>query len=261
MLTYRRELDKAHRLTLSLGLSLTLDILGGFLLNMLPMGLRAQSWIALLSCLALIFAIATLYTRRGVMPLERERQGALPVLGQQWMAAIEQQETMPLGGQPIVRSGDRKGLAYMSRSRIWVGVRSGIVFAFALTIVILSLLYATQGVAEQPRPGFTQLWMLPLSNTTQNCAVNVGIRSFENGPATYHAVMTINGVQIMSWSALALAPNQVWERSIAITPTKTKNMLVKVILYMNDKPTVVYRAVHMTLNVLSNAQKVVHCGT
>ena len=62
MLTFRRELDKFHRLTLSLGLSLTLDILGGFLLNMLPMGLRAQSWIALLSCLALIFAIAALYT-------------------------------------------------------------------------------------------------------------------------------------------------------------------------------------------------------
>lgn len=261
MLTYRRELDISHRLTLSLGLSLTLDILGGFLLNVLPLGLRTQSWIALLSCLALIFALVTLYTRRSVMPSEKEMQGTLPVSGQQWMAVIEQQETMSLGGQPMVGQGSSKDLTYMSRSRIWVGVRSGIVFAFALTIVILSLLYATQGVAEQPRPGFTQLWMLPPGDTAQNCAVNVGIRSFENGPATYHAVMTINSVQTMSWPALALAPNQVWERSIAVTSTHTKNMLVKVILYKNDKPTVVYREVHMTLNVLSNAQKVLHCGT
>ena len=248
ILTHRRGLNVLHRLTLSLGLSLSIDIFGGFLLNVLPIGLHTQSWIVLLSCSTLVFALAVLYLRRGMILVERDRQRVVPI-------ERDRQQTVPMGGQ-----GDRKGLPYTSRSMFWGGVRSGIVFAFALALVVLSLLYAARGVAEQPRPGFTQLWMLPSSHTTQHCVVHIGIRSFENGSVTYHAAMTINRRQTMSWSALVLAPSQVWERSIAVTPTTKKAMFVEVRLYRNDKPTVMYREVHMTLHVESNIQKVLYCG-
>ena len=138
----------------------------------------------------------------------------------------------------------------MSKPMFWTRVRDGIIFALAATLVILALVYATQGVAEGQHPGFTQLWMLPPNCTAPSCTVNIGIRSFENGSVSYHAVMMINGTQTMSWPSLVLAPNQQWERSIAISPTTAKNMFVQVKLYRNDKPAIVYREVHTTLTVL-----------
>ncbi len=231
-----RRLDIFQRLTLSLGLSLTLDILGGFLLNVLPMGLRTQSWVMLLSGLTLLFALVALYLRRDVVYREKDRQRTASLMGQ----------------------GDRKGLPYMSV--IWARVRDGIVFAVAATLVILSLLYATRGVAEGPHVGFTQLWMVPPSRTAPKCAVNVGIRSFENGSVTYHALVTMNGTQTMTWPALMLTPNQLWERSIVITPTVAKNIFVQVKLYRNDEPTVIYREVHMTLIVLISGRNRFYCG-
>ena len=238
VLTHTRQLDVFHRLTFSLGLSLTLDILGGFLLNVLPIGLRTQSWVILLSCLTLLFALAVLYLRRNMVYIEKDRQRTAPMIGQ----------------------GDRKGLPYTSRPVFWTKVRDGIVFALAATLVIVSLIYATRSVAEGPHVGFTQLWMLPPSRITQSCAVNVGVHSFENGFVSYHAVMTMNGTQMMSWPRLVLAPNQLWERSIVVTPIKAKNIFVQVKLYKNDKPSVIYREVHMTLTVLSDRRKRFSCG-
>ena len=230
-----QRLDVFQRLTLSLGLSLTLDILGGFLLNVLPIGLRTQSWVMLLSGLTLLFALVALYLRRDVVYREKDRQRTASLMG----------------------LGDRKSLPYMSV--FWTRARDGIVFAVAVTLVILSLLYATRGVAEGSHVGFTQLWMVPPSRTAPNCAVNVGIRSFENGSVTYHALVTMNGTQTMAWPTLTLTPNQLWEQSIVITPTVAKNIFVQVKLYRNDKPTVIYREVHMTLTVLSNRQNRFYC--
>jgi len=139
-------------------------------------------------------------------------------------------------------------------------VRDGIVFALAATLAIFSLLYATQGVAEGTHPSFTQLWMLPPSHTAQSCVLNVGIHSFENGSVVYHAVVTINSVQKISLPTLTLAPNQLWERSVVVTPTNTKAIFVEMKLYRNDKPVVIYREVHITLNVLMSGKKTLSCG-
>ncbi len=232
VLTHTRRLDIFHRLALSLGLSLTLDILGGFLLNVLPMGLRMQSWIVLLSCLTLVFALAVLYLRRGMVYVS-EREDHV-----------------------VQRREPRTPTTHFI---FWTRVRDGFVFALAITLVILSLMYATRSVAEGPHVGFTQLWMLPPSHKAQTCVVNVGIHSFENGPVTYHASITMNSAQTMSWPTLTLAPNQLWERSVAVTPTTAKNMFVEMRLYRNDKPTVMYREVHMTLTVLNKQQKTFYC--
>ena len=221
-LTHTRRLDVFHRLALSLGLSLTLDILGGFLLNVLPMGLRTQSWVVLLSCLTLVFALAVLYLRRGMVYVSRREDH-----------------------KKIPHELSQGTLPYAPHSMFWI--RDGIVFALAVTLVILSLVYATRGVAEGTHVGFTQLWMVPPSHKEQTCVVNVGIHSFENGPVVYHAVVTMNSVQKMSWPTLTLAPNQLWERSVVITPTTAKNMFVEMKLYRNDRPTVMYREVYMTL--------------
>src|SRR5579859_1447416 len=48
-LFHRRSLDRAYRLLLSLGISVSIVIAGGLVLNALPAGLRPSSWSALLA--------------------------------------------------------------------------------------------------------------------------------------------------------------------------------------------------------------------
>src|SRR5947209_18669466 len=53
VLFHRRSLDRAYRLLLSLGMSVSIVIAGGLLLNVLSVGLRPSSWSVLLACLTL----------------------------------------------------------------------------------------------------------------------------------------------------------------------------------------------------------------
>jgi Protein of unknown function (DUF1616) len=66
-LFYGRPLNASHRLVLSLGLSLAIDILGGFALNITPIGLRALSWIVLLGLLTTAFSLLIAYLRQGAL--------------------------------------------------------------------------------------------------------------------------------------------------------------------------------------------------
>lgn len=229
ILAHKRGLSVIYRLTLSLGLSLALDILGGFLLNMLPIGLRTQSWVVLLSCLTLVFALTLVYLRKDSVQ--------------------------------VVVQADRRYLSYAPRSMIRFSLRATTVLSLAFALVVLSLFYATRGVAEQPHPSFTQLWLLPPSQEGKNCTVRIGIRSFENASVHYHAIMIVNSVQTTSWPAIALAPDELWERSVVVPYTPAKSVLVELRLYRDDKPTSVYRKVNVTLINLNHEQKVLHCGT
>jgi len=65
-LFHKRALDISHRLLLSLGLSLAIDILSGLALNMLPAGLQALSWAWFLGLLTAVFSLLAAYLRRGV---------------------------------------------------------------------------------------------------------------------------------------------------------------------------------------------------
>jgi len=64
-LFHRRRLAGSHRLLLTLGLSLSLDIMGGFVLNLLPCGLEAVSWAVLLGSLTGVFALLAVWLRGG----------------------------------------------------------------------------------------------------------------------------------------------------------------------------------------------------
>lgn len=215
ILAHKRTLDGSHRLLLSLGLSLALDILCGCFLNLLPIGLRALSWVLVLSGVTVLFALIIIYLRRGIVPAQTPAAGM------------------------------RNGANAIPVARI---VRGGILSAFALALIICALLYTVQSVAQQPANGFTQLWLLPPTQTTQGCTVRVGLHSFETTPVTYRVLATINDVQANMWPTLALAPNQVWEQGIAVPPVATaKYTSIQVKVFRGDKPNIVYRKVNVTI--------------
>src|SRR2546421_3393064 len=65
---HKRSLDASHRLLLSLGLSLAIDVLSGLILNLFPAGLQVGSWAMLLGLLATAFSLLLAYLRREVAP-------------------------------------------------------------------------------------------------------------------------------------------------------------------------------------------------
>ncbi len=57
-------MDGIDQLVLSLGLSLAVDVLVGFTLNVFPSGLQAQSWALSLGLFTTLFALLAVFLRR-----------------------------------------------------------------------------------------------------------------------------------------------------------------------------------------------------
>src|SRR5205085_4453323 len=153
----KRSLNASERLLFSLGLSLAIDIVRGLFLNILPVGLQATSWAALLGLLTLAFSLLAAYLRRRV----------------------------PMSGARSLR--------------VRLTIYPGILFALAIAVVIVSVVYAAFGAARQPYPGFIQLWILPEVSTGKSCAVRLSVQSFESTSVPYRLTMTTNGDSVATW--------------------------------------------------------------
>jgi uncharacterized membrane protein len=144
----------------------------------------------------------------------------------------------------------RRGAALLNRIRplrFHFTISGYILFGVAIAVTVLSVLYAAIGAAQQPQPGFTQLWMLPAVQTGKSCAVRLGMRSFESTPVTYRITMAVNGTQVTPWPSIVLAPQEEWDRLVPITPRAANDIAVEAQLYQLNKPEAVYREVHLTL--------------
>src|SRR6266567_4712580 len=115
VLFQKRSLEASRRLTLSLVLSLSIVVLSGFILNLLPVGLHAISWAMFLGLLTIVFSLWVAILRRRTLIHER---------------------------RPL---------------RFHFALHGYFLFGLALIVAILSLQYSVVGVAQQPRPGFTEL--------------------------------------------------------------------------------------------------------
>ena len=209
-LFHQKLLNSTYRLVLSLGLSLALAILGGLMLNVLPGGLQALSWAVFLGLLTTVFALFAAYLRRRVPGREVQVQGTRPQM---------------LG---------------LNVSTYLVGL--------AITMAILSVLYAVIGVEQQPHPGFTQLWMLPAAQTGTRDAVRLGVRNFEATAVTYRVTITMNGKLVRTWSSVVLQPEQTWNQVVPIPSSGAHSVYIEALLYRLDQPHAVYRNVHLTFH-------------
>ncbi len=63
-LSIGRPIGSVDYITLSLGLSMAIDVLVGFMLNIFPIGLQAQSWVISLGLLTIVFTLTAFYFRR-----------------------------------------------------------------------------------------------------------------------------------------------------------------------------------------------------
>lgn len=123
-----------------------------------------------------------------------------------------------------------------------------VLVGLSILLVILTLQYSAVQKA-QSQTGFTQLWMLPSAPVNNNCAVQLGVRSFEVSSVTYRITMNLNGVPVQTWQSLALKPQQEWDQLVQIHPKIVGAAIyVEIALYKTSDLKTVYREVHMTLN-------------
>ncbi len=119
-------------------------------------------------------------------------------------------------------------------------------FGVAVGGVVFALRYAGEGVAQQPHPGFTQLWILPVGNNS--CAVRLGIHSFELDSVPYRLSVTANNVVLPTQIPSVLKVGEQIEQIVelpVITHEGTINVQAQ--LYRLDKQGEVYRSVNLIL--------------
>ena len=205
----------AERIIFTLGISASIVILGGLVLNSTTFGLQPRSWGVLLGVITL--------GASSVAILRQRKQGVV-----------------------TERQAGFKGLPFTFRQGVLLGIATLIVGgAFAVSIV---------GAQQQARSGFTQLWMLPAPSSSKvDSSVNLGVSNKESSPMQYHLAVDINGKVIKDWPAIVLSPNQQWKftlvlqksllASSATTPAK-----IEALLYQASDPKTIYRHVVLWLS-------------
>jgi len=212
VLSHKHTLKGIHRFTMILGLSLSTDILGGFTLNIFPLGLRAWPWAILLGLLTTVFSLLAAHLRRG----SSRGEIRLP--------------------------------------KFHFRVHEYVLLGLAIGVATFALEYSATQAVQQPHTDLTQFWMLPSSQANNNCAIRLGVHSFETMTRAYRITLAVNGIRANTWPALVLAPQEKWERLVPISPGPTSSIYVEAWLYKSDKPETVYHQVHMTLQRLGGSK-------
>ena len=200
----RREPGVPERLVFILGLNLVIVILGGFMLNLTPFGLQASSWVVLLSVVTLGGCTVAVLRRRG--------------------------QSLSTRGT-LARIRDRS-LTF----RPWL--------AFALVTMVLggTIAVSSIGAAQQSRPGFTQLWMLP-SSYSKN-AVKLDVSNMELTVMEYRLIVQVDGKVLKAWPSIDLHPNQQWHATLVVPQTeRVGSVPLEAFLYSSNAPRTVYRHV------------------
>jgi hypothetical protein len=137
----------------------------------------------------------------------------------------------------------------MHHVRFRLRIHEGVLLGLAILVIIQALYYSAVGAAQQPHPGFTQMWMIPPTRGGKNCIVRLGVRSFESDAVRYRILVTENQEEIASWPSIVLAPQQEWIRPVPIIPKTANEVYVEARLYRSDKPASVYQQVNFNLSI------------
>lgn len=120
-----------------------------------------------------------------------------------------------------------------------------ILLVLAGALVFGALAVARTGVIEQPRPSFTQLWLL---EDTETNTMRLGLRNEEHEPLTYWLVVEQDGLPLQTYYDLQVGMGEVWETTIPLPANSAAP--VEANLYLADAPQDVYR--HVSLRLSSN---------
>lgn len=165
-----------ERVAVITGLALAIPVFGGLLLYAAGVPLHRPGWIGLLAGLTLAGDVALVLLRRVGRAAPCRWQLSWPSTSQlpRWQVAA---------------------------------------FAAAVLIAAGGVGLARIGVATQPQPGFTQLWLSP--QRQHGHALELGVSNDQGAATRYRLVLLHDGRVSATWN-LTLAVGQTWQRSVPL---------------------------------------------
>jgi uncharacterized membrane protein len=122
-----------------------------------------------------------------------------------------------------------------------------IVLGLALLVMIASLSYSAMSITNQPRPGFTQFWLLPSKQANNTWQLKLGVHNDELAPVTYNILMSVNHTPFKNWPSVTLNPEQEWNQSVSLSAVDNNSTYVQAQLYYSNKTGIIHRELHSTL--------------
>ena len=132
--------------------------------------------------------------------------------------------------------------------RLRIALHDYLLFGLSGAVLVLAIWYSVLGVAQQPRPGFTQLWLLPAKEEQKSCALRLGVHNFESTSMNYRVMLSVQGSLMKTWAPVTLASQQEWNATETLAAAPSTNVSVKLQLYRLDRPQDVYREATVTLH-------------
>src|SRR6266852_3562397 len=230
----RRSLGTVECLVFSLGLSLVIVVLGGLVLNWTPFGLRASSWSLLLGSITLGACAVALARRRGLRTCHAERTRSISAL----FRTCHAERTRSISALYGLLRIKGVGLTF----------RQGLLLGMAVVIICGAIAISNIGAAQQPFPGFTQLWILPAGGANPKNAVRLGVSNMESTAMEYSLAVNVDGKVVKLWPSIDLKPSEKWETTLMLPQTAHIGAVrVEVVLYRTNAPATIYRHVVLWL--------------
>src|SRR6266849_1381889 len=229
-----RSLGTVECLVFSLVLSVVIVVLGGLVLNWTPFGLRASSWSLLLGSITLGACAVALARRRGLRTCHAERTRSISALFRTYHAE-RMRSISALYGLLRIKG---VGLTF----------RQGLLLGMAVVIICGAIAISNIGAAQQPFPGFTQLWILPAGGANPKNAVRLGVSNMESTAMEYSLAVNVDGKVVKLWPSIDLKPSEKWETTLMLPQTAHIGAVrVEVVLYRTNAPATIYRHVVLWL--------------
>ena len=256
-----RSVRTAERAALTLGISLSVAVLGGLVLDALPGGLETQTWLFLLGGVTVVASVITLWRRTRHAAATRILEPHPIALT---LSAVPPEEAPPeeappepprLGVNRETAASILKMLQQVLRRlrRLQqvlrrVPYRPLLISGLAVAVFMTGIVIAVNGaIAQQKSVAVTQLWMLPDKNAPTT--LNLGIHTEAAQPMEYRLALSINGTSYSSWDPIFLTSTDTWEVSVTMpAPAPGDVEQVEADLYRADHPDTILRHVSVTLN-------------
>lgn len=201
-------LARAERLALSVGLSVALTIASGIALNLVPGGIRENSWALLLGGITLAASVVGLARAAGI-PLATFRT---------WRTHLS-----------------------IPQAFMCAGAAAMIVAAIIFSSASASGSQPSQMTQLWALPANS-------NQSADQHTIRVGVANLQTGSQTYRLDVLVAGAVVEEWQSLNLTSQQRWEASVALPLTGTPSVQqVEVDLYRADAPAQIYRHVSLWL--------------
>jgi hypothetical protein len=171
-----------ERVVVSAGLALAVPILGGLVLYAAGVPLRRPAWIGLLAGVTLACDVAFFLLRR----VQASGRTTAPVIN---------------------RSAWHAPRWHVPRWHAAAFAAAGVIAACAVAL-------AGIGVARQPQPPFTQLWLSPQHQNAQ--ALSLGVSNDQGSTTSYRLVLLRDG-RVITVRNITLADGQTWRQPVTFT--------------------------------------------